>query len=89
MSRILVTGATGFVGHFLCTRLLADNFILRGTLLESESKSSLVDGVNPVRIRPLSVDTIWSHALDGEFTWPLAYILCKRPLWIHCRNSAK
>ncbi len=39
MNRFLVTGATGFVDHFVCNKLLADGQCVRGTLLESESPS--------------------------------------------------
>jgi nucleoside-diphosphate-sugar epimerase len=60
---ILVTGATGFVGHFLCGCLLAQNSRVRGTLLTSENPALLVDGVEPVTIEPLGIDTQWSHAL--------------------------
>ena len=31
--RVLVTGATGFVGRMLCVRLLAEGYSVRGTLL--------------------------------------------------------
>lgn len=62
---VLVTGATGFVGRFLCERLLSENFAVRGTLLESESTSSLVNGVEPVIVKPLGADTTWSHAVEG------------------------
>lgn len=61
---ILVTGATGFVGHFLCNRLLAEGINVRGTLLKSENASSLVDGVEPVTVEPLGADTQWSHVLE-------------------------
>ena len=59
---ILVTGATGFVGRFLCERLLAEGFSTRGTLLASENPASLVAGVEPVTVEPLGIDTHWSHA---------------------------
>jgi nucleoside-diphosphate-sugar epimerase len=65
---VLVTGATGFVGHFLCNRLLAEDFSVCGTLLASESPSSLVDGVEPVTVELLGADTQWSHALAGVDT---------------------
>ncbi len=61
----LVTGATGFVGHFLCERLLSEDFTVRGTMLESENISSLVKGVEPVIVKPLGAYTTWSHALEG------------------------
>lgn len=62
---VLVTGATGFVGRYLCRRLLEENFRVRGTLLESEYPSSLVSGVEPVTVKPLASDTAWGHALAG------------------------
>jgi nucleoside-diphosphate-sugar epimerase len=62
---ILVTGASGFIGHFLCKRLLAVGLSVRGTLLESEAPSALAAGVEPVVIKPLGPETIWSHALAG------------------------
>jgi nucleoside-diphosphate-sugar epimerase len=61
----LVTGATGFVGRFLCTRLLSSGWQVRGTLLVSESPSVLISGVEPVVVEPLGSDTPWSHALEG------------------------
>ena len=65
---VLVTGATGFVGHFLCERLLAQNYNARGTLLTSENPSSLVGGVEPVAVELLGADTQWSHALTDVDT---------------------
>ncbi len=62
--RILVTGATGFVGRILCQRLLTDSLQVRGTLLESESPSSLPEGVEPVVIDPIGSGTTWCHALS-------------------------
>ena len=68
MNRILLTGATGFVGHFLCERLLAEDISVRGTLLISENASSLVYGVEPVTVESLGAETQWSHALAGVDT---------------------
>ena len=65
---VLVTGATGFVGRFLCNRLLDGGFGVRGTLLPSEDASSLTGGVESVAVAPLSADTSWSHALCGVTT---------------------
>ncbi len=62
---VLVTGATGFVGCFLCNRLLKEDFRVRGTLLKAKNLSSLVDGVEPVTVKPLGADTPWSHAMAG------------------------
>jgi nucleoside-diphosphate-sugar epimerase len=63
--RVLVTGATGFVGRSLCTRQLSNGWRVRGTLLASENLSFLVAGVEPVVVEPLGSDTPWGHALKG------------------------
>lgn len=68
MNRFLITGATGFIGRFLCSRLLAEGFSVRGTLLSSEQPSFLVNGVEPVVIDPLGSGTPWQHALAGVDT---------------------
>ena len=65
MNYILVTGATGFVGRILCSRLLAAGCRVRATLLASESPELLAGGVEPVVIEPLGSDTPWRHALSG------------------------
>jgi nucleoside-diphosphate-sugar epimerase len=65
LKKILVTGATGFVGHFLCSRLLVEGFSVRGTLLVSESPVSLTNSVEGVVVEPLGADTPWSHVLAG------------------------
>lgn len=65
---ILVTGATGFVGHFLCERLLSEDFSVRGALMASESPSSLLAGIEPKTVEPLASDTPWCHALEGVNT---------------------
>lgn len=65
---VLVTGATGFVGRFLCVRLLAQNLRVRGTLLSSENPSLQVDGVEPITIEPLGANTMWNRALVGVDT---------------------
>lgn len=68
MKRVLVTGATGFVGRFLCKRLLAEGWDVRGTLLAAENPTALVDGVVPAVIEPLGAETHWGHALAGVDT---------------------
>lgn len=62
---VLVTGANGFVGRFLCSRLLSEGWRVRGTLLVSESPASLVGGVEPAVIEPLGSGTPWQNALYG------------------------
>lgn len=62
---ILVTGATGFVGRFLCARLLSEGHAVRGTILASESPSVLVAEVEQVTVEPLGADTPWGQAVAG------------------------
>lgn len=63
--RLLITGASGFVGRGLTQRLLDTGYAVRGTLLRQEEASSLATGVEPVMIEPLGPDTVWRHALEG------------------------
>lgn len=62
---VLVTGATGFVGGFLCNRLLNEGFDVRGTMLAFENTASLPAGVQPVIIEPLGSGTSWDESLAG------------------------
>ena len=68
MKKVLVTGATGFVGSFLCSRLLGGGYSVRGTLLDSEPSSALVHGVEGVEVELLGAHTSWSQALMGVDT---------------------
>lgn len=65
---VLVTGATGFVGRFLCSRLLSGGWTVCGTLLASETPSALIDEVEPVTVELLGADTPWGNALAGVDT---------------------
>jgi len=68
MKKVLVTGATGFVGRFLCELLVARGMSVRGTLLPGEPPSSLVAGVESTSISPLGPDTKWGEAVSGVET---------------------
>jgi len=68
MKKVLVTGATGFVGRTLTKILLRRHDKIVGTLLESEWPSDLESGVIPARITPLGDDTDWRNALQGVDT---------------------
>ncbi|CAG1006020.1 SDR family oxidoreductase [Geobacter sp.] len=63
--RILVTGATGFIGRTLCPLLLGRGCRVRGTVRASEPASALYPGVEPVVIEPLGPETSWSEALTN------------------------
>jgi len=62
---ILVTGATGFIGRALCNHLIDNGWVVYGTLLPSENQTSLVAGVKPVAIEPLTFGTPCAHAFAG------------------------
>lgn len=59
---ILVTGANGFVGSALCSRLCRDGAFVRGAV---RSLSSQPDGVEAVAIGSLSSETDWAIALKN------------------------
>ncbi|RII29449.1 MAG: NAD-dependent dehydratase [Geobacter sp.] len=63
--KVLITGATGFVGHFTCSRLLREGAEVRGTLLATESPAALTASVSPAVINPLEHENDWSGALRG------------------------
>lgn len=61
---VLVTGATGFVGRFLCAKLLSLGFNVTGTRLAAESPQLMVEGVLPVEVGLLGEATRYDHALN-------------------------
>jgi nucleoside-diphosphate-sugar epimerase len=61
---VLVTGASGFIGRFLCQRLLSDGFSVSGT---SRDGTRVPAGTKPVAIR-VDGNTDWSAALSGVTT---------------------
>jgi nucleoside-diphosphate-sugar epimerase len=63
--QIIVTGATGFVGRFLCPRLLEDGFSVRAAMRSAGAAASLVAGVEPTTIESIGPETEWCHAMKG------------------------
>jgi nucleoside-diphosphate-sugar epimerase len=61
--KVLVTGANGFIGRFLCSKLRADGYDVRGSVLTSEKSVSLIEGVEPVIVESLDSRTDWIEAL--------------------------
>lgn len=61
--KILVTGASGFVGVPTCRRLLADGHQLVAAVRRDDSFLPL--GVRSCRVAPLAPDTDWQPALAG------------------------
>jgi nucleoside-diphosphate-sugar epimerase len=68
LHNVLITGASGFIGKQLCSKLLADGVILKGTLLPDEPPSNLIQNVAPVCIDPIGPNTSWGKVLTGVNT---------------------
>lgn len=61
--RVLVTGATGFVGRALCSALTGTGHAVRAAL--HRDRSSLPDSCEPVVVGELGAQTDWRGALAG------------------------
>jgi len=62
--RVLVTGASGFVGRMLCLELVRRGFPVRAAVRDA-CAGALPDGVECIAIGSIAPDTDWSAALDG------------------------
>jgi UDP-glucose 4-epimerase len=62
--RVLLTGATGFVGRAILARLAASDDLQPVAAIREHALPDCPSRVNTVRIAGLSVDTNWSQALD-------------------------
>jgi nucleoside-diphosphate-sugar epimerase len=65
---LLITGASGFVGQALCTRLKSDGWKVRGTVRSAKKTGILPVGIDSVNVGSISHDTDWSKALIGVDT---------------------
>ena len=63
--KILVTGATGFVGKALCQKLLGEGHALRAAVWQGEPFPGLPKGVEAVAISSIGQDTDWGEMLSG------------------------
>jgi len=63
MQRVLVTGASGFVGRSLCAALLESGYLVRTALRDATSMSP--PGTHPVIVGNVAGDTNWQIALEG------------------------
>jgi nucleoside-diphosphate-sugar epimerase len=68
MGKILVTGATGFVGKALCKRIASNGWHVRGVVRSAEQAANLSAGVEVVQMESIGADTDWSDALAGVDT---------------------
>lgn len=65
MERVLVTGATGFVGRHLCRYLRESGYLVRATCRKVSYRAGLPADVECVELGAIGPDTDWSLALDG------------------------
>lgn len=63
--KVLVTGATGFVGQPLCEKLLTTFGLVRGAVWIAGPTTNLPAGVQPTPIEAIGPDTDWTQALAG------------------------
>jgi nucleoside-diphosphate-sugar epimerase len=68
MKKILVTGATGFVGRPLCRRMLQEGWHVQGALRAVSTRELLPAGVGAVLIGPIGPGTQWTQSLEGVET---------------------
>jgi nucleoside-diphosphate-sugar epimerase len=64
LKAVLITGANGFIGSVLCSRLVAEKWNVSGTVRSAENYSS-VQGVKSVIIGDIDTATDWNAALQG------------------------
>ena len=57
MGKILVTGATGFVGKALCKRIASNGWHVRGVVRSAEQAVNLSAGVEVVQMESIGADT--------------------------------
>lgn len=68
MSIVIITGANGFVGRALCTRMLTEGWKIRGTVRSSVTAASLPRGTETIQIESIGSDTDWTDVLTGAET---------------------
>jgi UDP-glucose 4-epimerase len=63
MTRVLVTGATGFIGSVLCEALARSNFLVRGALRTDRAVPAAI--AEKVIVGDINSTTDWTQALQG------------------------
>jgi len=65
IKKVLVTGASGFIGRALCEKILTKGWQVRGIFRTGSDLSRLPDGVEAFLIAAIDSDTNWVDALSG------------------------
>ncbi len=63
--KILVTGASGFIGNALCLKILDQGWQVRGVFRQKNEKSNVQKNVQPFYVNSIDSSTKWSDALSG------------------------
>ena len=63
--KVLVTGASGFIGRALCRHLLQHGWSVRAAIRSASSAGTIPSGAETVRITSVGAETDWAEALGG------------------------
>jgi nucleoside-diphosphate-sugar epimerase len=65
VTKIMVTGADGFIGHALCKKLLADNYAIKGVVRSKNYNYKFPSGIDISQLGSIGPRTDWSEAIIG------------------------
>ena len=65
MTKILVTGASGFVGRALCPELSDRKYNVIGAFRSTDKFTGFKDSMECIAVGEIGPDTDWTHALSG------------------------
>ena len=83
MKKILITGATGFVGMPLCGRMLREGRQVRGAVRTLSGREQLPPDVDAVLVGPIGSDTSWSAALEASaLRWLMLAVALAGLAWL-------